>query len=78
MAKKKESPPKAGSHTEKKPLTPKEIDAQLKRGELTREQAIAGRQRYMDSLEYNEDQQFVTYCGGIKPLPILPPPDQEE
>ena len=78
MAKKKESPPKAGSHTEKKLLTPKEIDAQLKRGELTREQAIALRQRYMDSLEYNEDQQFVTCCGGIKPLPILPPPDEEE
>ncbi len=78
MAKKKESPPKVGSHTEKKPLTPKEIDAQLKRGELTREQAIALRQRYMDSLEYNENQQFVTCCGGIKPLPFLPPPDQEE
>jgi len=58
MAKKKESPPKVGSHTEEKPLTPKEVDVQLKRGELTWEQAIALCQRYMDSLEYNEDQQL--------------------
>lgn len=61
-----------------KPLTRKEVDKQIRSGKLTEKQAIALRQRYMDSLEYNEDQQFVTCCGGIKPLPILPPPDEEE
>ena len=61
-----------------KPLTRKEVEKQIRSGKLTEEQAIALRQRYMDSLEYNEDQQFVTMCGGIKPLPILPPPDEEE
>ena len=61
-----------------KPLTRKEVEKQIRSGKLTEEQAIALRQRYMDSLEYNEDQQFVTCCGGIKTLPVLPPPDEEE
>lgn len=61
-----------------KPLTRKEVEKQIRSGKLTEEQAIELRQRYMDSLEYNEDQQFVICCGGIKPLPILPPPDEEE
>lgn len=61
-----------------KPLTREEVEKQIRSGKLTEEQAIALRQRYMDSLEYNEDQQFVTCCGGINPLPILPPPDEEE
>ena len=61
-----------------KPLTGKEVEKQIRSGELTEEQAIALRQRYMDSLEYNEDQQYVTFCGGIKPLSVLPPPDEEE
>ena len=61
-----------------KPLTRKEVEKQIRSGKMTEEQAIELRQRYMDSLEYNEDQQFVTCCGGIKPLPILPPPDEEE
>ena len=61
-----------------KPLTRKEMEKQIRSGKLTKEQAIELRQRYMDSLEYNEGQQFVTCCGGIKPLPILPPPDEEE
>lgn len=61
-----------------KPLTRKEVEKQIRSGKLTEEQAIELRQRYMDSLEYKEDQQFVTCCGGIKPLPILPPPDEEE
>ena len=26
----------------------------------------------------NESEEFVTWCGGIKPLPILSPPDEEE
>lgn len=61
-----------------KPLTRKEVEEQIRSGRLTEEQAIELRQKYMDSLEYNEDQRFVTCCGGIKPLPILPPPDEEE
>ena len=61
-----------------KPLTRKEVEKQIRSGKLTEEQAIALRQRYMDSLEYNEDQQFVTCCGGIEPIPVLPPPDEEE
>ena len=61
-----------------KPLTRKEVEEQIQSGKLTKEQVIELRQRYMDGLEYNEDQQFVTCCGGIKPLPILPPPDEEE
>lgn len=61
-----------------KPLSRKEVEKYLRSGNLTKEQAIELRQRYMDSLEYDEDQQFVTMCGGIKPLPILPPPDEEE
>ena len=60
-----------------KPLTRKEVEKQIRSGKLTEEQAIALRQRYRDSLEYHEDQQFVTCCGGIRPLPILPPPDEE-
>lgn len=61
-----------------KPLHRKEVEKQIRSGKLTEEQAIELRQRYMDSLKYNEDQQFVICCGGIKPLPILPPPDEEE
>lgn len=61
-----------------KSLTRKEVEKQIRRGKLTEEQAIALRQRYMDSLEYHKDQQFVTCCGGVKPLPILPPPDEVE
>ena len=61
-----------------KPLTRKEVEEQIQSGKLTKEQVIELRQRYMDGLEYNEDQQFVTCCGGIKPLPILPPPNEEE
>ena len=61
-----------------KPLTRKEVEKQIRSGKLTEEQAIELRQRYMDSLEYNEDQQFVTCCGGIKPLSILPLPDKGE
>lgn len=61
-----------------KPLARKEIEKQIQSGKLTEEQAIELRQKYMDSLEYNEEQQFVTCCGGIKPLPILPPPDEED
>lgn len=61
-----------------KPLTRKEVEKQIRSGKLTEEQAIELRQRYMDGLEYNEDQQFVTSCGGMKPLPILPPPDEEK
>lgn len=59
-------------------LSRKEVERQLRSGNLTEEQAIELRQRYMDSLEYNEDQQFVTCCGGIQPLPVLLPPDEEE
>ena len=61
-----------------KSLTGREVEKQIQSGKLTEEQAIGLRQKYMDSLEYNEDQQFVTCCGGMKPLPILPPPDEEE
>ena len=61
-----------------KPLIRKEVKEQIQSGKLTKEEAIELRQRYMDGLEYNEDQQFVTCCGGIKPLPILPPPDEGE
>ena len=61
-----------------KPLTRKEVEKQIRSGKLTEEQAIELRRKYMDSLEYNEDQQFVTCCGGIKPLPVLPPPAEEE
>ena len=39
-----------------KPLTEKEIKKQLKSGKLTGQQAIALRQKYMDTLEYNEAQ----------------------
>ena len=59
-------------------LSRKEVERQLRSGNLTEEQAIELRQRYMDSLEYNEDQQFVTCCGGIQPLPVLLPPDEED
>lgn len=41
-----------------KPLTVKELEKQLRSGNLTRQQAIELRQKYMDSLEYNEEQQF--------------------
>ena len=61
-----------------KSLTRKEVEKQIRSGKLTEEQAIELRQRYMDSLEYKEDQQFVTCCGGSKPLPILSPLDEEE
>ena len=40
--------------------------------------AIILRQGYAGRLEYNEKQQFLTVCGGIQPLPILPPIDKEE
>ena len=56
----------------------KEVERQLRSGNLTEEHAIELRKRYMDSLEYNEDQQFVTCCGGIQPLPVLLPPDEED
>jgi len=59
-------------------LTRKEVEKQIQSGKLTEEQAIELRQKYMDSLEYNEEQQFVTNCGGIKPLPVLLPPDEED
>ena len=61
-----------------KPLTKKEVEKQIRSGKLTEEQAIGLRQRYTDNQKYKEDQQFVVVCGGIKPLPILPPPDEEE
>ena len=69
---------KAAARETVKPLTKKEVEKQIRSGNLTKEQAIELRQRYMDSLEYKEEQRFVTCCGGIKPLPILPPPDEEE
>lgn len=69
---------KAETRKTAKSLTRREVEKQIRSGKLTEEQAIGLRQKYMDSLEYNEDQQFVTCCGGIKPLPILPPPDEEE
>ena len=59
-------------------LSRKEVERQLHSGNLTEEQATELRQRYMDSLEYNEEQQFVTCCGGIRPLPVLLPPDEED
>ena len=49
-----------------KPLTLKEIEKQIRSGQLTAEQAIELRQKYMDSLEYDEEG-FATYCGGIQP-----------
>ena len=61
-----------------KPLTKKEVEKQIHSGKLTEEQAIGLRQRYTDNQKYKEDQQFVVVCGGIKPFPILPPPDEEE
>ena len=61
-----------------KPLSRKDVEKQLRSGNLTEEQAIELRQRYMDSLEYNEAHQFVTCCGGIQPLPVLLPPNEEE
>lgn len=61
-----------------KPLTKKEVEKQIHSGKLTEEQAIGLCQRYTDNQKYKEDQQFVVVCGGIKPLPILPPPDEEE
>ena len=76
MAKKGFETVKAGKTP--KPLSKKEIEKQLCSGKLTEEQAIELLQKYMDSLEYKKDQRFVTSCGGIKPLPILPPPDEEE
>ena len=69
---------KAETRKVAKSLTRREVEKQIRSGKLTEEQAIGLRQKYMDSLEYNEDQQFVICCGGIKPLPILPPPDEEE
>lgn len=59
------------------PLTEKEVEKLLRSGDLTEEQALELYWHYMDSLEYKEGQQFVTCCGGIRPLPILPPPDEE-
>lgn len=59
-------------------LNRKEVEHQLRSGNLTEEQAIELRQRYMDSLEYNEDQQFVTCCGGIQPLPVLLPLEEDK
>ena len=59
-----------------KPLSLKEIEKQIRRGQLNAEQAIKLRQKYMDSLEYKEER-FVTACGGIRPLPILLPLNKE-
>ena len=59
-------------------LSRKEVERQLRSGNLTEKQATELRQRYMDSLEYNEEQQFVTCCGGIRPLPVLLPLDEED
>ena len=59
-------------------LSRKEVERQLRSGNLTEEQVTELRQRYMDSLEYNEEQQFVTCCGGIRPLPVLLPLDEED
>ena len=69
---------KADARKTVKPLTNKEVEKQIRSGKLTEEQAIGLCQRYTDNQKYKEDQQFVVVCGGIKPLPILPPPDEEE
>ena len=69
---------KADARKTVKPLSKKEVEKQMRSGKLIEEQAIGLRQRYTDNLEYKEDQQFVVVCGGIKPLPILPPPNEEE
>ena len=61
-----------------KPLTRKEIEKLIRSEKLTEQQAIQLCQRYMDSLEYNDDQQFVTCCGGIRQLPVLLPINEEE
>ena len=44
----------------------KKVKQKLAAGELTKEQAIALAQQYMDNLEYNEPQ-MLTDCGGIQP-----------
>ena len=45
----KENPAKEGS----KPLRSKEVIRQIRSGNLTEEQTLELRRRYMDSLEYN-------------------------
>ncbi len=54
------------------------IMQRLRKRKSARKHAIVSRQGYAGRLEYNEKQQFLTVCGGIKPLPILPPIDEEE
>ena len=61
-----------------KRLTRKEVEKQLRSGKLTKEQSIELRQKYMNSLEYKEGQQFVTCCGGIRPLPVLLSMEEED
>lgn len=73
-------------------LTPKEIQIQLDSGKLTKDQAVELIQKYMDSLEYTDEDhgdgydtvcggiqpEFLSDCGGIQPLPLLPQNDEEE
>ena len=55
-----------------------QIRQQLRKRTSARAHTAVLRQGYAGKLEYNEKQQFLTVCGGIQPLPILPPIDKEE
>ena len=61
-----------------KPLTKKEVTRQLRSGKLTTKQASELRQKYMDSFEYTDVELPLSDCGGIQPLPIQIPPDEDE
>ena len=55
-----------------------QIRQQLRKRKSARAHTAVLRQGYSGRLERNEKLQFLTFCGGIQPLPILPPIDKEE
>ena len=62
----------------KRRIKANQIRQQLRKRKSARAHAAVLRQGYAGRLEYHEKQQFLTVCGGIQPLPLLPPIDKEE